>query len=207
MRKKLGLRTRKKENTSRLILKCANALFHERGFAATTLEDIAGKAGILKQTVLRYFGSKDALALAFGQVALDKFRTGLLDPARKTTVLEYRRYFVDASAQEVTKRGGLLRYTKLVESEPALLGASLAIHMQYEDLLANALSREAGRDPEQDIHSRLLASFLAAGNFAIARRLRSRGDLTDYTRLAHYAIDFAGSVATRMGFERRPIIR
>jgi AcrR family transcriptional regulator len=101
--KELDLGTRKKENTSRLILKCANALFHERGFAATTLEDIAGKAGILKQTVLRYFGSKDALALAFGQVALDKFRTGLLDPARKTTVLEYRRYFVDASAQEVQK--------------------------------------------------------------------------------------------------------
>jgi AcrR family transcriptional regulator len=191
MGKKLGLRARKKQDTRRLILKCANALFHERGFAATTLEEIAAKAGIHKQTVLRYFGSKDAIALAFRQVALDKFKAGLLDPARKLPVLQYWRNFIEASAQEVTTRGDQLRYTKLVESEPALMGASLAMHMQYEDLLAEALSREAGLNPEQDIHSRLLAGFLVAGNFAIARRLLNQGDLTDYARLARYVVDFA----------------
>jgi AcrR family transcriptional regulator len=191
MGKKLGLRDQKKQDTRRLILKCANALFHERGFAATTLEEIAAKAGIHKQTVLRYFGSKDAIALAFRQVALDKFKAGLLDPARKLPVLQYWRNFVEASAREVTTRGDQLRYTKLVQSEPALMGASLAIHMQYEDLLAEALSREAGLDPEQDIHSRLLAGFLVAGNFAIARHLLNHGDLTDYARLARYVIDFA----------------
>ena len=191
MGKKLGLRARKKQDTRRLILKCANALFHERGFAATTLEEIAGNAGIHKQTVLRYFGSKDAIALAFRQVALDKFKAGLLDPARKLPVLQYWRNFIEASAHEVTRRGDQLRYTKLVESEPALMGASLAIHMQYEDLLAAALSREAGLDPDQDIHSRLLAGFLVAGNFAIARLLLNRGDLADYARLARYVVDFA----------------
>jgi AcrR family transcriptional regulator len=191
MGKKLSVRDRKKQETRRLILKCANRLFHERGFAATTLEDIAREAGIHKQTVLRYFGSKDAIALAFRQVALDKFKAGLLDPARKLPVLEYWRDFIDASAREVTTRGDQLRYTKLVESEPALMGASLAMHMRYEDLLAEALSMEAGLDPEQDIHSRLLAGFLVAGNFAVARLLLNRGDLTDYCRLARYVVDFA----------------
>ena len=55
-------------------------LFHERGFDATTLVEMAGKAKIQKQTMIRYFGSKDAIALAFPRVALDKFRGKILDP-------------------------------------------------------------------------------------------------------------------------------
>jgi AcrR family transcriptional regulator len=191
MGKSLGLRARKKKDTRRLILKCANALFHARGFAATKLEDIASKAGVHKQTVLRYFGSKEEIALAFRQLALERFRAGLLDPGRKVSVLQYWRNFIEASAREVSERGDLVRYEKLLESEPALMGASLAMHMQYEDLLAAELSREAGRDPETDIDSRLLAGFLVAGNFNVARHLINRGNLNDYVRTALYVVDFA----------------
>ena len=44
--RKLGVRDRKKKETRRLILKCANALFHERGHGATTTEDIVDRAGV-----------------------------------------------------------------------------------------------------------------------------------------------------------------
>jgi len=188
---KPGLRARKKQETRRLILKSANALFHERGYAATTLEDIADRAAVHKQTVLRYFGSKEGIALAFRQIALQKFRTGLLDPARKVPVLDYWRNFIEASAREVTERGDMVRYTKLVESEPGLMAASLAIHMQYEELLAAELSREAGLDPATDLESRLLAAFLVAGNFSIVRHLLNRGELHNYVSAALYIVDFA----------------
>jgi len=186
-----GLRDRKKKETRRLILKCANALFHERGYAAATLEDIADRAGVHKQTVLRYFGSKEGIALAFRQIALLKFRTGLLDPARTVPVLEYWRTFVEASAREVTERGDMVRYTQLVESEPGLMAASLAIHMQYEEILAAEFSREAGLDPATDLESRFLAAFLVAGNFSVARHLLNRGELRNYVRTALYVVDFA----------------
>lgn len=189
--KKPGLRDHKKKETRRLILKCANALFHERGYAATTLEDIADRAAVHKQTVLRYFGSKDGIALAFRQIALQKFRTGLWDPARTIPVLEYWRTFVEASAREVTERGDMMRYTKLVESEPGLMAASLAIHMQYEEILAAELSREAGLDPATDLESRFLAAFLVAGNFSIARHLLNRGEVRNYVRTALHVVDFA----------------
>ncbi len=191
MAEKLGLRERKKVQTRRLILKAADELFHKKGFGAATLEEIAAKAGVHKQTVLRYFGSKDEIAVAFRQVALHNFRKGLLDPDRKMGVLEYWRGFIEASAREVTRRGDVVRYTKLVESEPALIAASFKIQMQYEDLLASELSREAGVDPENDLYARLLAAFLAGGNFAVFRMMLSNDTLDRYVSTALRVVDFA----------------
>jgi AcrR family transcriptional regulator len=186
-----GRRNLKKEQTRRLILKCASALFHKRGFAATTLEDIAAEAGIHKQTVLRYFKSKEGIALAFRQVALERFKQGLQDPSRELPVLEYWRNFIETSAREVSERGDMIRFHRLTESEPALLASSLAIHLEYEELLANELSREAGLAPESDLYSRLLAAFLVAGNFAVARYQLHRGGFQQYVDLALNVVNFA----------------
>jgi AcrR family transcriptional regulator len=191
MADRLGLRERKKRQTRRLILKAADALFHKKGFGAATLEEIAAKAGVHKQTVLRYFGSKDEIAVAFRQVALHNFRKGLLDPDRSMSVLEYWRAFIEASAREVTRRGDVVRYTKLVESEPALMGASFKIQMQYEDLLASELSREAGVDPAHDLYARLLAAFLTDGNFTVFRMMLSNDTLERYVSTALRVVDFA----------------
>ncbi len=188
---KAGVRDSKKKDTRRLILKCANALFHERGFAATKLEDIATGAGVHKQTILRYFGSKEEIALAFRQVALEKFTQGLLDPARSMPVLQYWRAFIELSTREVMERGDVLRYAKLVVSEPALVAASLSIFLQYENLLAVALSREDGIDPAIDVYSRMLSAFLVAGNFSIARNILSQGELANYSKTALAVVDFA----------------
>jgi len=188
---KPGLRDRKKIHTRRLILKCADTLFGKRGFAATTLEDIAGKAGVHKQTVLRYFGSKEEIALAFRQVALHNFKKGLLDPARQINVLQYWRDFIEASATEVARRGDLLRYSRLVDSDPALTAASLKIQIQYEEVLAAELSREAGKDPEGDLYARLLAAFLVDGNFSVARMILNTNSLDRYVSTALSVVDFA----------------
>jgi AcrR family transcriptional regulator len=191
MAEKLGLRESKKKQTRRLILKAADELFRKKGFGAATLEEIAAKAGVHKLTVLRYFGSKDEIALAFRQVGLHNFKKGLLDPARSMSVLEYWRDFIGASASEVAKRGDVVRYTKLVESEPALMAASLSIQMQYEDLLASELSREAGQDPQCDLYARLLAAFLVGGNFTVIRMMMNNGTLDRYRSTALSVVDFA----------------
>ena len=191
MNEKRNLRDRKKAETRQLILKCAAEMFQQKGFAATKLEEIAEKAGVHKQTVLRYYGSKDEIALAFRQIAFQKFKKRLLarDPA--VTVLEFWRDFIESSATEVARRGDLLRYAKFIESEPALLAASFAIHMQYEDLLAAELSREAGIDPGQDLYARMLAGFLVNGNFSVARMILNNGSLDELVSTALAVVDFA----------------
>jgi AcrR family transcriptional regulator len=55
----------KSEETRERILTAALALFHERGFEAATMRDIAEKSGVATGAAYYYFSSKDAIVLAF----------------------------------------------------------------------------------------------------------------------------------------------
>ncbi|MFO7603470.1 MAG: TetR/AcrR family transcriptional regulator [Gammaproteobacteria bacterium] len=52
---------RRKEDRPAEILDAALALFTEKGFAASRIDDVAARAGVAKGTVYVYFDSKDAL--------------------------------------------------------------------------------------------------------------------------------------------------
>jgi len=54
------------------ILRAAAAAFAERGFAATSMDDVAGAAGITRLIVYRHFESKDALYAAVLQDVRDR---------------------------------------------------------------------------------------------------------------------------------------
>ncbi|MDX6750470.1 TetR/AcrR family transcriptional regulator [Geminicoccaceae bacterium 1502E] len=54
-------RRRRKEARPQEILEAALALFTERGFSATRLDDIAARAGVSKGTLYLYFASKEAI--------------------------------------------------------------------------------------------------------------------------------------------------
>jgi AcrR family transcriptional regulator len=59
-----GRRARQKAQRERRILRAAEALFARRGFAATSMEDVARRAGLAVGTLYNYFPSKTELALA-----------------------------------------------------------------------------------------------------------------------------------------------
>ena len=58
---------KKSDETRARILEAALALFRKRGFASTTMRDIAKEAGTALGAVYYYFDSKDALVMAFYQ--------------------------------------------------------------------------------------------------------------------------------------------
>lgn len=58
-----GLRERRKTATRRALQEAAVALFAERGFAGTTIDDICDRAEVARRTFFRYFTSKEAVLL------------------------------------------------------------------------------------------------------------------------------------------------
>ncbi len=56
-----GSRRRDSEATRSSILDAAESVFVERGFAATSMSEIASRAGVTKSLIHHHFGSKDAL--------------------------------------------------------------------------------------------------------------------------------------------------
>jgi AcrR family transcriptional regulator len=72
----MSLREMKMERTRELIGEVAFALFRDKGFAATTVEEIAAAAEVGARTVYRHYPTKEMLALSgFAEV----FETALAD--------------------------------------------------------------------------------------------------------------------------------
>ncbi|WP_426438480.1 TetR/AcrR family transcriptional regulator [Bradyrhizobium genosp. P] len=68
----MATQAERREKTRASIVKAARRLFGERGFAATTIDDIAAGARVAKGAVYHHFATKEAVFEAvFEQVSLD----------------------------------------------------------------------------------------------------------------------------------------
>src|SRR5690349_3592412 len=61
VRQMTGLRESKKRRTREAIAQAAADLFHERGFGAVTVDDVARAADVSRQTVFNYFPTKEQM--------------------------------------------------------------------------------------------------------------------------------------------------
>lgn len=59
-----GLRDRQKREREHRILSAARKLFDRRGYAATSMEEVADRSGLAVGTIYNYFASKDDLLVA-----------------------------------------------------------------------------------------------------------------------------------------------
>jgi AcrR family transcriptional regulator len=74
------------------LLDIGRELFGERGFEATSVEEVAARAEVSKPVVYEHFGGKDGLYAAVAeremQFVLDRFATAMADPGRPRELLE-----------------------------------------------------------------------------------------------------------------------
>ena len=76
------MREKKSAETRAKILEAALELFREKGFAETSMREVAARAKVATGLAYYYFSSKDAIVLAFYQRAKDELGP-LLEAAQK----------------------------------------------------------------------------------------------------------------------------
>jgi AcrR family transcriptional regulator len=68
----MAQRQQQKAETARRIFEAAMKLFHEQGFAATTVEQITQAAGVAKGTFFVHFASKEAVLEHIGRLQMNR---------------------------------------------------------------------------------------------------------------------------------------
>jgi AcrR family transcriptional regulator len=157
------------------LVAAAFELFEERGFEATTAEDIARRAGVGRTTFFRAFGSKDDVIFPEHDLLLGRIdeRLAAATPATRALALSEAtrvvlRHYIDEG--ELARA----RY-RLVGSVPALRARETGGIQQYQRLFARWLREWLSDLPDGQLRAHLLAADLvAAHNYVLRRWLRDQ---------------------------------
>lgn len=137
-------------------------LFEERGFEATTIEDIATAAGIGRRTLFRYYASKNDIPWGQFEASLTHLRDFLeamppempLARAVQQGVLEFNRVDEDAIPQH-------RRRMHLLLSSPALQAHSGIKYVEWRRVIASFVASRTGAD-ETDLLPNLVGRIALA---------------------------------------------
>ena len=137
-------RARKKAATKQSIQDHALRLFAEKGYGATTVEEIAAAAGVSHMTFFRYFPRKEAV------VEYDEYDPLLEElvaarPSHEPPLVALH-HAIRAGLEKIltTDREAVLIRTRLVLSNPALRSRNVIAQDTTRDLFARALAKRAG---------------------------------------------------------------
>jgi AcrR family transcriptional regulator len=162
---KPGLRERKKQRTRQTILTAALELFSERGYANTTLEDIAEAAEVSTGTLFAYFPSKDEILFPEERSFYEQLRDRLERRPPDATTFTVLRHLV--ATREPPDETFKLRLE--IFREQALRDRLRARQMRVEDLLADAIAKDLDA-PSDDLRPTLLAAATSAALGALGER-------------------------------------
>lgn len=159
-----GLRSRKRRETRARISSAALALFLEKGFEATTVDEIAAAADVSKRSFFDYFPTKEEVISAwqdeFGQALADAVAAR---PAEETMTRMVEAALVATIVSHVTPRS--MAIAQLIKDTPALRAREQVKYVRLEQRLGEALVARC-REGER-MKARLLA-VIAIGAMRVA---------------------------------------
>ncbi|WP_353941111.1 TetR/AcrR family transcriptional regulator [Streptomyces sp. HUAS MG91] len=159
----LPLRERKKARTRRALAETALRLFTERGYDATTLDDLCDAVEVSKRTFFRNYPSKEDVALAadsdLWSAYLDHVATSEMDGP----LLEALRLALGTtlSAMDPDWDRRFLATRELAEAAPALQAHSLGYCQDTTRALVEAVHGSVGADTDEVLLSLTVEIFVA----------------------------------------------
>jgi AcrR family transcriptional regulator len=166
MSESMSLRARKKLQVRDLLENTALRMFDERGYQATTVEDITAAVQFSERTFFRHFRSKEDVVFANHTDNLHRLRRALdQQPATESateSVMKAVRHAI-LNLQDFEHRRELeLARVRIVQATPALADRVYALQAEYEAVIASAIARSLGDDPDAWIKAVLLAGAAVA---------------------------------------------
>jgi AcrR family transcriptional regulator len=168
----------------RQLLKIAEQVLVERGYAATTMDEIARRAGVTKPLLYRHFGSKDGLTLAcIARVRAELFRRWEQAIVRAPTLHEKFRLGIHSFFDYIAQHE---RAWSILLAEGVLTGPAgdevEALRGQQADLVARLLAEKPGVRETVRLDTYAQAVVGACERVALWRRLRSDPDADEAAR-------------------------
>jgi AcrR family transcriptional regulator len=168
------LRERKRTRTRLMIQAEALRLFADKGYANTTVDEIADAAAISPRTFFRYFPTKEDVVIwdEYDPLALELVQARPDDESPAETA----RALIRASVEGLYRRDReqLLARARLLASEPALRARALETQESGGEALASVLAQRR-RTPLDELRVRMIVTALGAA-VAVAMDLWQKDD-------------------------------
>ena len=183
------------------ICRTAAQIFHDRGYDATSVSDIANALGITKAGLYHYIHGKTQLLFDIMQYGLDELEREVAKPAMKIGDAEQRlRFMIGMHARIVTRGHGAV--TILVDEARALTPAQnrqiTRRKRKYFDFLRATLGELKSDRKLRDVDITVAAFGLLGVINWVSRWYQPGGDL-DEKQIAEQIIDIAFNGLTRPG--------
>jgi AcrR family transcriptional regulator len=159
-----GLRERKRQQTRERLTRAAMALFLERGFEATTLDDIAAAADISRRSFFHYFASKEDVVFAWQEESTAALIAAVAARPSDESMLAAAENAITAMVGQL-QPGEAIAMARLKRDNPALQARDQVKYEKLERALAEALGKRAGHKAEK-LQARLVA-MIATGAMRI----------------------------------------
>lgn len=152
-------------------------MFDVRGFAVTTVDQIAAEADVSPRTFFHYFASKEDVVLGDIEdrlARLAQILSGHLAEHPPPTAI--RRALLEVAEDYGAEREQILLRARITLAAPAVLARSLELQTQWEDTIAASFAASFGTDVDVDPRPRVLAAAtIAAMRIAQRRWLAGQG--------------------------------
>jgi AcrR family transcriptional regulator len=183
-------RAAKKAATKHAIQEHALRLFVEKGYEATTVDEIAAAAGVSHMTFFRYFPRKEEVVEydEYDPLLEDLIAARPPDEAPITALHNAIRAGLEAVLR--TDRDALLVRTRLILDNPVLRSRNLIAQDTTRDLFARALARRAGlTEPDFTATVQASAALGVIGPALIAWAQDGEADLVSLVGSAFTALE------------------
>jgi AcrR family transcriptional regulator len=160
-----SLRERKKARTRAELQSHALRLFAERGYEATTVEDIAGAAEVARSTFFRYFATKEDVVLFDDVDPLFEAALATVPPGTPLLVALIEAMRATFAGLDDQKRADEELRMRLVRTVPEIGAAFRARGALDVEQIARLVASALGRTPE-DIEVVTLAGAVTGARFA-----------------------------------------